>query len=93
MNFREAMRQVMAGETVKVTPDTSGGNPHLVRVDLHPNSDQMGLQCVCLTADGQHIEPGEVWEPVCYLLCFDEYLDGEWEVVDADDYRFKGDDE
>lgn len=93
MNFREAMRQVMAGETVRVTPDTSGGNPHLVRVDLHPGSDQCCLQCVCLTEDGQRIEPGEVWEPVCYLLCFDDYLDGEWEVVDADDYTCEEDDE
>lgn len=86
MNFREAMRQVMAGETVKVTPDTSGGNPHLVRVDFNPDTDLCCLQCVCLTEDGQRIEPGEVWEPVCYLLCFDDYLDGEWEVVDADDF-------
>lgn len=93
MNFREAMRQVMAGETVRVTPDTSGGNPHLVRVDFFPDSDQMCLQCVCLTEDGKRIEPGEVWEPVCYLLCFDDYLDGEWEVVDADDYTYGEDDE
>lgn len=86
MNFREAMRHVLNMETVKVTPDTSGGNPHLVRVDLIPDADRVCLQCVCLTEDGKHIEPGEAWEPVCFLLCLDEYLDGEWEVVNEDDY-------
>jgi hypothetical protein len=89
MNFREAMRHVLNMETVRVTPDTSGGNPHLVRVVLNPDADQMCLQCVCLTEDGKRIEPGEIWEPVCFLLCFDEYLDGEWEVVDADDHTCK----
>lgn len=90
MNFREAMHKVMGMKTVKVTPDsTSGIHPHLVRVEFHPDLDQDCLQCVCLTADGQHIEPEEAWEPVCFLLCCEEILDGEWEVVDADDYIAK----
>lgn len=90
MNFRRAMKEVEEGRTVKVMPN-SEEYPFLVKVDYY--KDETCLLCRCLTKDGTHLEPDLDWEPVCYLLCFEDYLDGEWEVVDADDYRFKGDDE
>lgn len=86
MNFKEAMDKVSDGKTVKVNP-LHGWQPYLVRVDIHPDLDMDCLQCICLTEDGEHIEPGEIWEPVCFLLCFEDYLDGEWEIVDADDFE------
>lgn len=88
MNFKEAMKNVEDYKTVKVTPfEGNGGNPHLVKVDFHPDLDCECLQCVCLTEDGQHIEPGEIWEPVCYLLCREGFIDGEWEIVNEDDFE------
>lgn len=89
MNFKDAMEHVAHNRTVKVTPlEGQGCHPHLIRVDFHPDLDGDCLQCVCLTKDGQHIEPGETWEPVCYLLCFEDFIDGKWELVNADDYTY-----
>ena len=90
MNFRRAMKEVNEDKTVKVTPD-SEEFPFLVRVGYY--KDELCLICRCLTKDGTHLEPDLDWEPVCYLLCFEDYLDGKWEVVDVKDYRLKGDDE
>ena len=86
MNFKHAMARVANGKTVKVTP-TSNENPYLVRVGVYKEMGDLILQCRCLTEDGTRPEPGLDWEPVCYLLCFDEYIDGEWEIVDKDDFK------
>ena len=93
MNFKKAMDNVADGKTVKVTPNCSGEYPYLVKIGVYKEVGDLILQCRSLTMDGTHLDPGLDWEPVCYLLCFDDYLDGEWEVVDAKDYRFEGDDE
>lgn len=92
MNFREAMECVRSGEVVRVMPK-GNGQPYLLRVDIQPDLGLDCLLCILLTEDGQHFREDEVWEPVCYLLCFGEYIDGEWEVVDVDDFTYEEDDE
>ena len=85
MNFKKAMDNVADGKTVKVTP-TNEENPFLIKVGSFEGLDEC-LQCRSLTMDGAHLNPDWDWEPVCYMLCFDDYLDGEWEIVDADDFK------
>lgn len=92
MNFKKAMDNVADGKTVKVTP-TNEENPFLVKVGMFEGLEADCLQCRCLTKDGTHLEPDCDWEVVCYLLCFDEYIDGEWEIVNEDDYTYEEDDE
>lgn len=92
MNFKKAMDNVADGKTVKVTP-TNEENPFLVKVGMFEGLEADCLQCRCLTKDGNHLEPDCDWEVVCYLLCFDEYIDGEWEIVNEDDYAYEEDDE
>ena len=92
MNFKHAMARVANGKTVKVTP-TSDENPFLVKVGMFEGLEADCLRCRCLTKDGTHLDPDCDWEVVCYLLCFNAYIDGEWEVVDADDYTYEEDDE
>ena len=84
MNFKKAMKIVENHKTVEVTP-TSEENPYLVKIGMFKGLDEC-LQCRSLTKDGTRLEPGLDWEPVCYLLCFDDYIDGEWEIVDEDDF-------
>lgn len=86
MNFKKAMNYVEGGKTVKVTP-TSEENPYLVKIGMHNDLNAECLQCRSLSKDGTHLVPGWDWEVVCYLLCFDEYIDGEWEVVNEDDFK------
>lgn len=81
MDFRKAMEYVAKREVVKVSP-TSGDSPFLVKVGLFKDLDGECLQCRCLTRDGMFLEPDCDWEPVCYLLCFSDYLDGRWDVVE-----------
>lgn len=87
MNFKEAMDNVANGKTVKVTPNCSGEYPHLVKVGSFEGVEGLVLQCRSLTMDGAHLNPNRDWEPVCYLLCFEDYLDGEWEIVNKDDFK------
>ena len=86
MNFKKAMDNVANGKTVKVTPTSSGEYPHLVKVGSFEGVEGLVLQCRSLTMDGAHLNPDWDWEIVCYLLCFEDYIDGEWEVVNEDDY-------
>ena len=87
MNFKKAMDNVANGKTVKVTPNCSGEYPHLVKVGSFEGLEADCLQCRSLTMDGAHLNPDWGWEPVCYLLCFDDYIDGEWEIVNEDDFK------
>ena len=87
MNFKEAMDKVADGKTVKVTPNSSGEHPYLVKVGAFEDTEFDSLLCRSLTLDGTHLEPDCDWEPVCYLLCFEDYLDGEWEIVNEDDFK------
>lgn len=87
MNFKSAMDSVADGKTVKVTPNSSGEYPHLVKVGAFEDTEFDCLLCRALTLDGTHLVSGWGWEPVCYLLCFEDYLDGEWEVVNEDDFE------
>ena len=86
MNFKKAMKIVEDHKTVKVTP-TSEENPYLVKIGMFEGLEADCLLCRCLTKDGAHLDPDCDWEVVCYLLCFDEYIDGEWEVVNEDDFK------
>ena len=86
MNFKKAMDNVADGKTVKVTP-TNEEPPFLVKVGMFKGLEADCLLCRCLTKDGAHLNPDWDWEPVCYLLCFDDYIDGEWEVVNEDDFK------
>ena len=90
MNFKKAMDNVANGKTVKVTP-TNEEPPFLIKVGMFEGLEGDCLQCRCLTMDGAHLNPDWGWEIVCYLLCFEEYIDGEWDDVNEDD--FKGEDE
>ena len=88
MDFKEAMDCIYVGKTVKVSPLVGhGAHPHLLKVGYCPDLDIDCLQCVCLTEDGEHIDSGESWEPVCYLLCLEDFIDGDWDVVDEDDFK------
>ena len=88
MDFKEAMKNVEDFKVAKVTPvEGKGTHPHLVKVDSYPDLDMYCLQCVCLTEDGTHLEPDCDWEPVCYLFCFEDIIDGEWEIVNEDDFK------
>ena len=87
MDFRKAMEYVAKGKTVRVCP-TSGEHPFLVKIDFFEKLDGEGcLLCRCLTRDGLYLEPGYSWEPVCGLLCYPDYLDGKWDVVNERDYK------
>ena len=87
MDFRKAMACVAKGKAVRVCPK-NGERPHLVKVDFFEGlGDQLVLQCRCLTRDALRFEPGYNWEPVCFLLCCPDYLDGRWEFVDERDFK------
>lgn len=86
MNFKKAMDNVANGKTVKVTP-TNEEPPFLIKVGMFEGLEADCLQCRCLIKDGTHLDPDWGWEVVCYLLCFEEYIDGEWEIVNEDDFK------
>ena len=76
MNFREAMDKVSYGEMVRVTPKDESYTYELA-VRYCVELDDEILMCRCGFMGGDKSD----WEPIAYLFCDEDVIDGEWEIV------------
>lgn len=77
MDFKEAMDEVSEGKTVKVTPKNAKSYTYELAVRYCEELDDELLMCRCEFADGDKSN----WEPIAYLFCNEDIIDGDWEVV------------
>lgn len=77
MNFKEAMDEVSEGRTVTVTPKNTKSYTYELAVRYCAELDDELLMCRYVSKDGNRND----WEPVVYLFCDEDVIDGDWEVV------------
>lgn len=76
MNFKEAMDKVSHGEMVRVTPKDESYTYELA-IRYCAELDDEILMCRYVSEDGYRDD----WEPIVYLFCDEDVIDGDWEVV------------
>ena len=77
MDFKEAMDEVSEGKTVKVTPKNAKSHTYELAVRYCAELDDELLMCRYVSKDGNRND----WEPVVYLFCNEDVIDGDWEIV------------
>ena len=79
MNFKKAMDNVANGKTVKVTPKNTKSYTYELAVRYCAGLDDELLMCRYVSKDGNMND----WEPVIYLFCDEDVIDGDWEVIQS----------